>query len=203
VSFGGATRMRLPEGVAGARHRIHVFGASGTGASTLGRVLATALGSQHFDTDDFYWQPTDPPFRVARPGNERRALMEAVFLPRSDWILSGAMESWAGDIVQHFTLAVFLKLPRAARRARLEAREIRRHGMAARPGGAAHAEVQAFLDWSDGYEEGARPGRSLARHETWLAALECPVIRLDAARPPDALAAEVLDALAAAIPATA
>jgi len=29
------------------------------------------------------------------------------------------------------------------------------------------------------------------------------VIRVDAARPPDALAAEVLDALAAAIPATA
>ena len=57
------------------RHRLHVFGPSGAGTSTLGRTLAECLASQHFDTDDFYWVPTDPPFRDKRPIPERRGLM--------------------------------------------------------------------------------------------------------------------------------
>jgi adenylate kinase family enzyme len=173
-----------------------VFGASGTGTSTLGRLLAISLGSQHFDADDFYWRPTDPPFRRKRPPGERRALARQLFLPRSDWVLSGAMESWAANIPSRFTLAVFLTLPQPVRRARLEARERLRHGNAANPGGAAHEEVRAFLAWADGYEHGRRPGRSLARHEAWIATLPCPVLRLDATPPPEHLAHAVLDAVA-------
>ena len=179
------------------RHRVHVFGASGAGTSTLGRLLATRLGSQHFDADDFYWRPTDPPFREARPAEERRALAEAMFLPRAGWVLSGAMESWAGRIAERFTLAVFLTLEPAQRRARLEARERLRHGPAAEPGGPRHAEVRAFLAWADGYEKGLRPGRSLARHEVWIRTLPCPVLRLDAAPGPEVLADAVLARLAA------
>jgi hypothetical protein len=178
-------------------HRVHVFGPSGAGTSTLGRLLATRLGSQHFDADDFYWRPTDPPFRQARPAEERRALAEAMFLPRAGWVLSGAMESWAGRIAERFTLAVFLTLEPAQRRARLEARERLRHGPAAEPGGDRHAEVRAFLAWADGYEKGLRPGRSLARHEAWIRTLPCPVMRLDAAPRPEVLADAVLDRLAA------
>ncbi|WP_199533393.1 AAA family ATPase [Rhodovulum sp. 12E13] len=190
--------------VAGRSHRIHVFGASGTGTSTLGRLLAMRLGSQHFDADDLYWYPTDPPFRRKRPPAERRALAGELFLPRSDWVLSGAMESWAADIPRRFTLAVFLTLPQPVRRARLEARERLRHGKAADRGGAAHEEVRAFLAWADGYEHGRRPGRSLARHEAWIATLPCPVLRLDATPPPERLAHAVLDAVARApIPAPA
>ncbi len=192
----GAGGARAPAEVMGRGHRVHIFGASGTGTSTLGRVLASRTGSQHFDADDLYWRPTDPPFRVKRPVKERRALARQLFLPRSDWVLSGAMESWAGDIPRRFTLAVFLTLPREARRARLEARERLRHGRAAEPGGPAHDEVRGFLAWADGYEHGRRPGRSLARHEAWIETLSCPVLRLDAAPPPDALADAVLATLA-------
>jgi hypothetical protein len=74
--------------------RIHVLGASGAGTSTLARGLASALDSQAFDTDDFYWTPTDPPFTEKRPVAERLALMEALFLPRRDWVLSGSFTSW-------------------------------------------------------------------------------------------------------------
>ena len=41
--------------------RIHVFGASGAGVTTLGRALADALGTPHHDTDDYFWLPTTPP----------------------------------------------------------------------------------------------------------------------------------------------
>ena len=92
------------------RHRIHIFGPSGAGTSTLGRVLACRLETQHFDTDDFYWEPSDPPFRTKRTIAERRTLMQAAFLPRSDWVLSGSLDSWSDGIADRFTAAIFLTL---------------------------------------------------------------------------------------------
>ncbi|MEM1429415.1 MAG: hypothetical protein AAGG09_08150 [Pseudomonadota bacterium] len=170
------------------RHRIHIFGPSGAGTSTLGRVLAIRLETQHFDTDDFYWEPSDPPFRVKRSVTERRALMEAVFLPRSDWVLSGSLDSWSDGIADRFTAAVFLTLDAETLHGRLHNRERRRYGAAMEPGGAFHEECSAFLHWAAGYERGARPGRSLARHRSWAETLTCPVLELSAAARPDALA---------------
>ena len=45
---------------------IHITGASGAGTSTLGRALATATGTVHFDTDDYYWAPVEPKYSVKR-----------------------------------------------------------------------------------------------------------------------------------------
>ena len=180
-----------------APRRVLIVGPSGAGTSTLGRHLAIALATQHFDVDDFYWRPSDPPFRRKRTVPARVALMREMFLPRRDWVLSGALESWGEAVVDRLTHAVFLTLDQPARRARLEARERIRHGAAMDPGGTTHAEVRAFLSWADGYEAGMRPGRSLARHEAWLATLPCPVIRLQAGPPPEALAGDVLEAMAA------
>ena len=103
--------------------RIHVMGASGSGTSTLARGLANAFDSQAFDTDDFYWKPTDPPFTEKRPVAERIALMQEVFLPRRDWILSGSFTSWGTPILPRLTHVVFLALPGAKRLARLRKRE--------------------------------------------------------------------------------
>lgn len=179
------------------RHRIHIFGASGAGTSTLGRALASALGSQHFDTDDFYWHPTDPPFRAKRDPQERCDLMQAMFLPRADWVLSGSLDSWGETVVPRMTAAIHLTLSQPERRTRLEARERLRHGGAMAPGGPAHDEVRAFLAWADGYEAGLRPGRSRARHEAWAETLPCPVIPLASNAAPDVLAAQALAALEA------
>ena len=52
-------------------NRIHVFGASGTGTTTLGRGLAEALHIGQFDTDAYFWLQTDPPFTDIRPEPER------------------------------------------------------------------------------------------------------------------------------------
>ena len=76
--------------------RIHITGASGTGTSTLARVLAGRLETQAFDTDDFFWRPTDPPFQARRPVADRLALMQDVFLPRADWVLAGSFSGWHG-----------------------------------------------------------------------------------------------------------
>jgi adenylate kinase family enzyme len=78
---------------------VHIFGASGSGTSSLARGLATRLSTQCFDTDDFFWEPGDPPFTVVRPVAARLDLMQQVFLPRRDWILSGSLMKWGDPVV--------------------------------------------------------------------------------------------------------
>jgi adenylate kinase family enzyme len=36
--------------------RVHIFGASGSGTTTLGRTLAERLGVRFFDGDDYFWE---------------------------------------------------------------------------------------------------------------------------------------------------
>jgi hypothetical protein len=50
-------------------------GASGAGVTSLGRALACALAVPHHDTDDYFWLPTDPPYRDKRDVGERLKLM--------------------------------------------------------------------------------------------------------------------------------
>ncbi|WP_116133484.1 hypothetical protein [Tropicimonas sp. IMCC34043] len=178
-----------------AGHRIHIFGASGTGTTTVGRALANALATQHFETDDFYWMPTDPPFRVKRPIPERRALMETVFLPRRDWVLSGSIHSWSEGIAQRFTLAVYLELDTDTRLSRLRRRE--RWRLALADGGAdgEQEEVDAFLEWAAGFEDGLLPGRSRTGLDSWADELDCPLIRLGSQGPVDAMVAQIMAAL--------
>lgn len=175
--------------------RIHITGASGVGTSTLARALADRLASQAFDTDDYYWRPTDPPFREKRLRAERVALMEEVFTPRADWVLAGSLMGWGDALIPRFTHIIFLTLAPATRLARLRRRERQRLGAAIAPGGALEAEHRAFLDYAMGYDLADFTGRNRVKHELWLDELPCPVIRLDAQPPVEALVAQALAAL--------
>lgn len=179
--------------MAGGR-RIHVLGASGAGTSTLGRALATALSSQAFDTDDFYWLPTEPPFTDKRSPRKRLELMQAMFLPRNDWVLSGSFCGWGDPVIPRLTHVVFATLPPAQRLARLRARERRRYGAEAiGPGGAREGAYRSFLDWAMQYDDPHFTGRSRRMHQLWLEEMPCPVLHLEVTRPIDALTKEVTD----------
>jgi hypothetical protein len=101
-------------------------------------------------------------------------------------VVSGSLVGWGPDIEDAFDLIVFLYLPASIRIERLRAREVDRLGMA----------DPAFLAWAAQYDEGPPEGRSLAKHNAWLAERRCPVVRLEG----DLTVAErlrrVLDALA-------
>ena len=58
------------------KHVIHIYGASGSGTSTLGKALAKELGWRWMDSDDYFWMPTDPPYTTKRSIPERINLME-------------------------------------------------------------------------------------------------------------------------------
>lgn len=176
-------------------HRIHITGASGAGTSTLGRELAGRLESQAFDTDDFYWVPTDPPFLEKRPVNDRLSLMNEVFLGRPDWILAGSMHNWGAPILPRITHVVFLALDPAQRLARLRKRERARYGDRVIGDGDMAKMHRGFLEWAMSYDDPSAGGRSRATHEAWLETLSIPVMRLDASGAIQDLADRVLSDL--------
>ena len=177
--------------------RVHITGASGCGVTTLGHALADAAALPHHDSDDYYWQPTTPPYRDKRTADDRLRLMREMFLDRPAWVLTGSLDGWGDPIIPFFDLAVFLRTDQDVRLQRLRAREIRRYGAEAIcPGGSHHDVAEEFIEWASHYDDGTREGRSLKRHEAWLATLPCPILRLDGARPVWELADEVVRRLA-------
>jgi adenylate kinase family enzyme len=160
---------------------IHVFGASGSGVTTLGRALADRLGLPYFDADDFFWQPSDPPFTLKRPREERNASIRAALdaQPRG-WILGGSVVSWGEETFPPFDLAIFLWLPSGIRMARLAAREIQRYGNFLTTDPYRRQLYDDFMAWAGDYDNppAGFTGRSLAVHEQWIKGLACPVLQL-------------------------
>jgi len=172
--------------------RLHVFGASGSGTTTLARAIASDWSVPCFDCDDFYWQPTAKPFIEKRAIEDRLRLMEELFLPRSAWVLSGSLFSWGSSLIPYFDAVVFVSLDNAKRLQRVQAREESRYGAAAiSPGGGHFEKFREFMDWNARYEDPNFSGRSRASHEKWMSGLPCPIIRVDSSQPVEELVEQV------------
>ena len=173
-------------------HRLHILGASGSGTTTLAAMLCARHGWAHVDTDDVFWLPTDPPYTNIRPREERVALMRSLLDAASDWIVSGSMCAWGDVFIPRFDLVVFLTAPTEERIRRLTLREAGRYGPGGiEHGGKMHDAFVEFMAWTAQYDDGEATMRSRALHEAWLAALPCPVLRLDGTRTLAALVGEV------------
>jgi adenylate kinase family enzyme len=157
-------------------HRIHILGASGSGTTTLGQALAARLQCPHFDTDDYFWLPTDPPFTHQRERTERQQLLLENITAQDSWVVSGSLCGWGDVAIPLFGLVVFLAIPRDIRMERLHRREHERFGERILPGGDMYELSQAFLAWAASYDEGGLDIRSRQLHEEWLGTLPCPII---------------------------
>lgn len=177
--------------------RIPLTGASGAGVTTLGPALAQELSIPHHDTDDYFWLPTNPPYREKQPNVDRLAPMEALFLPRSDWVLSGSLSGWGDALTTRLDVVGFVRTRSDVHLKRLRDREARRHGFEAiHSGGPIHKQFEAFIAWASGYDDDKLDGRRLVRHEAWLQALHCPIIRVDGELPLGDLRDQVLESAA-------
>ena len=158
--------------------RIHIFGASGSGTTTIAKNISEKFGYEHFDTDNYYWYPTEMPFTEARPVDERLQLMKTDLENHDKWILSGSLDGWGDPLIPLFELVIFVYVPQSVRIERLRERELKRYGKEALSGGSRYESAKEFIEWAAGYDSGLLPGRSLLRHEKWIAGLECEVIKI-------------------------
>lgn len=106
--------------------------------------------------------------------------MDAMFLGRPSWILSGSVVSWSEKLIPYFDVAIFLSLDNKERLKRIHQREVTRYGQAAlAEGGSHHIDYLDFMAWNSAYEDPEFDGRNRTLHENWIKALPCPIIRLD------------------------
>jgi len=159
--------------------RIHIFGASGSGTTTLAAAMRERLDYTHLDVDEFFWEPTDPPFREIRPVSARQAMLQKGLDESQRWVLSGSLCGWGDIFIERFELAVFVHVPHDVRMARIIARERKRYGDAIAEGGAMRAHHLEFIDWASKYDTADETMRSLRLHEKWMARLPCRCIRIE------------------------
>lgn len=164
---------------------IHIFGAAGSGTTTLGEKLCRELGFWQMDTDDYFWLPTDPKFTVKRDARERLALMEEDLEKAQKVVISGSLVGWGDGLIPYFTLAVRLETATEIRIQRLKERERARFGERIDQGGDMFAQHQAFLQWAKAYDHGDLTMRSKAEHDLWERKLPCKLIRLNGADSPE------------------
>lgn len=70
-------------------NRIHVLGASGSGTTTVGRNISKKLDIPLFDSDDYFWAPTDPPYTLKREASLRERMLMADLEKHDRWVLPG------------------------------------------------------------------------------------------------------------------
>ena len=178
-------------------HRINILGASGSGASTVGRALAAVLSVPHFDSDDYYHEPTDPPFQKQRMPHDRCRLITADLQGSTGWVLSGGIAGWDPYPQLDFSLMVFLWIPTPIRMERLRRREFERFGQRICAGGDMHAEHEAFIEWASRYDAGDVEGKTLSRHEAYLATQACRVLEFRQVLPTEDITSSILTELGA------
>lgn len=162
-----------------------VFGAAGTGKTTLGRELSARLGIRHLDLDDFFWvwDSEVTPFTEFRPKDEYIAELQAEISKHPRFVMSGTMGSIRGLFNPLFGLAVFVTVPTAIRIERLRAREDEMFGERIRKGGDMFEQSKQFFDEAARYDMGELPMVCLKQHEQWASELCCPVLRINGVKP--------------------
>ena len=158
--------------------KILIFGASGSGTTTVGKALAEILDFIHLDVDDYYWEQTTPPFQVKISSTQRNAALLRDFRNHKNVIVSGSLVSWGAYWETAFDFAIFIYLPMEIRMKRLEKREIERYGDLLFTDEATRENSKAFLDWAQRYDDENFKGRSKYIHEEWMKLLSCPVLKL-------------------------
>ena len=110
---------------------IHIYGASGSGTSTLERYLTEKFSFAFLDSDDYFWLPTDPKFTTKRPLEQRVPLIrQDIAAAKNGAVLSGSLVGWGDALIPDFTLAVRVVTDTPTRLARV--RTVRRPHFAGR-----------------------------------------------------------------------
>ena len=143
------------------KKHIHIFGASGSGTTTISQKVCGHTGYSHFDSDSYFWRPPPPdPFTVTRGRGDYAALMDRDLNSSPHWVLSGSVTGWYDELVSVFDLIVFVYVPTDIRMERLRRREAERYGDAILPGNSRHQASAEFIEWASAYDSGTRSGRS-------------------------------------------
>ncbi|MFB6454980.1 hypothetical protein ACE38W_06885 [Chitinophaga sp. Hz27] len=159
--------------------KIHILGASGVGVTTLGNALAHYLDIPYFDSDNYFWLPTVPPFSQRRDAAERNEMLRRELDRQDSWVFGGSAVNWGADVFPVFDLVVFLWIPAELRMKRLHERELQRYGTALETDPVLRKSHAAFMQWAADYDEQTGiANRTFDVHKNWLSEQTSPVLEV-------------------------
>ncbi len=156
--------------------KLHILGASCSGVTTLGQALTNHLNIPYLDSDEYFWEKTNPPFTTRRSPVLRNQMLLADISQHNSWIIGGSLLKW--DLAIDLDLIVFLYIPHEIRMERLKKREFERYGDIIFTDPVRNKQYLDFMEWARGYDDNTTNGRTLAAHESWLAEQTCSVLEI-------------------------
>lgn len=159
-------------------NNIHILGPSGSGTTTIAKRMCKKYNYAHFDADNYFWKPTNPPYQKLRSIAERQRLLKKDLEDESRWIISGSFCGWGDIFMDEFDLVIYLWTPINVRLRRLKSREQKKFGSAVLPGGKMYERHQKFLDSAARYDYDQTEFRNKKTHQEWMNKLNCPVLKI-------------------------
>lgn len=159
--------------------KILIFGASGSGVTTLGKVVSQRLNFDYFDSDDYFWKSTEIPFTERNNPEERNSKIIAALNNSENWILGGSTFQWGLNDFLSFDLVVFLCIPADIRMERLKRREFERYGNIIYNDPLRIEKFKDFLLWAADYDLNTGiANRTRQSHEDWLSSVNFPILKI-------------------------
>ena len=158
---------------------IHIFGASGSGTTTLGKKICEELGFTLMDTDDYLWIPSEPKYMQKRPKKERIELMKNDINKLENVVISGSLTDWGDELIPYFTLAIRIEMEQSVRIERLLKREKERYGSRIESGGDMYNHHIEFIEWAIAYDNGGMDIRSKVMHDELQKSFPCKILYVD------------------------
>lgn len=159
--------------------RIHIFGASGSGVTTLGKALSEQLNIEYFDSDDFFWLKTEVPFTEKQNPEIRNTTVSDILHTTDSWIFGGSIIHWGENIFPPFDLVIFLYLPPEIRMERLRKREFERYGEEITVNPERAVKSEEFIEWAKDYDHDTGiANRTLNAHREWLTGTDVPLLEI-------------------------
>ncbi len=159
--------------------KIIIFGAAGTGKTTLGKSISEKLNWIFFDADDYYWEKTIPPCQTKATFESRNENLKLDFRSSENVIISGSICTWSKFWNTAFDLGVFLRVPKKIRMKRLLNREIELYGEELNTNEVKKEDFKTFLEWAEKYDDERFDGQSISQHKNWIEIMDCSVIELN------------------------
>lgn len=150
---------------------IIVFGANGSGKSTIARELANILNFKHMDIEDYHFEKSEIPYTIERSYEDCLNLMLDDIKKTRSFVISAVTGDFGEEISSMYDFAVFILAPLETRIERIKQREFEKHGKRILKGGDMYEQHLKFVDFVS--------SRTLQKIEKWEETLMCPVIRID------------------------
>ncbi len=150
---------------------IVVFGANGSGKTTVGRELARTLHFKHMDVEDYYFEEAEIPYSRPCSKDEVIGRMLDDIEKCSSFVLSAVTGDFGEAITSMYEFAIFLSVPLDTRIERVKRRAEEQYGKRVWVGGDMYEQECKFAEFVE--------TRNLSVIDDWAKTLTCPVVRLD------------------------